>query len=100
MYGRVSNLDQMREHFERTTEQFKEIGLSTYAGTVMSVYMDWVSFELTLGTCESAVAAHSRMAEDFRHPDVYPSTRVEKSNEFSTMLAQAPRTCGLVLTPG
>jgi hypothetical protein len=105
IHGGLNQLDAMRTSFTEAVAEFKAGGMSTYAGWVMQVYLQWVSLELVRGTCDTASPVHARMLADFNTPDVWDTTKQAFVPQYNLMLFSAQRKCGLILdmpalTPG
>lgn len=71
------------------------MGLKKTAGDVLRLYGSWVGLEISSDDCGQARAVYVKMVQDFKSPDVFPSTGVVIKQEFEDLLQQSPQTCRL-----
>lgn len=96
--GHQNKFTEMRELYALTVAEFKSIGLKSMAGSVMDVYGQWISFELSNSECGIARTVFSDMKLDLKNPDVWPQTRTHYVTAFNKLLSNSPNTCELNLT--
>jgi hypothetical protein len=93
--GKKRNLGRMRELYLKAINEFKTVGMSNTAASIMQAYAQWIGLELINGDCPNATESHRRMSRDIQSPDVWPAIRSETGKQFNLVLSQSPRTCDL-----
>jgi hypothetical protein len=93
----LNQVDGMRNAYALAIEQFKAAGLETHAGSVLQVYLQWITREFNSTTCDTAAAVHARLVADYNRPEVWPATRQFFFPQYQAMLDARQGTCGLSL---